>query len=72
VNYDNSLVVTITVTCYSWVPSSGDHLFTCGAIFWPPHFVSQNARNMWRRNLSVSADAQCQNKKNVVKLVSGR
>jgi len=24
VNYDNSLVVTITVTCYSWVPSSGD------------------------------------------------
>jgi len=29
VNYDNSLVVTITVTCYSWAPSSGDHLFTC-------------------------------------------
>jgi len=28
VNYDNSLVVTITVTCYSWAPSSGDHLFT--------------------------------------------
>jgi len=24
-------VVTITVTCYSWAPSSGDHLFTCGA-----------------------------------------
>jgi len=22
--------VTITVTCYSWLPSSGDHLFTCG------------------------------------------
>jgi len=37
VNKDNSLVVTITVTCYSWAPSSGDHLFTCGAIFWPPH-----------------------------------
>jgi len=36
VNYDNSLVVTITVTCYSWAPSSGDHLFTCGAIFRPP------------------------------------
>jgi len=35
VNYDNLLVVTITVTCYSWSPSSGDHLFTCGAIFWP-------------------------------------
>jgi len=32
VNYDNSLVVTITVTCCSWAPSSGDHLFTCGAI----------------------------------------
>jgi len=37
VNYDNSFVVTITVTCYSWVPSSGDHLFTCGAIYQPPH-----------------------------------
>jgi len=40
-NYDNSLVVTIIVTCYSWAPSSGDHVFTCGAIFWPPqHTVS--------------------------------
>jgi len=29
--------MTITVTCYSWTPSSGEHLFTCGAIFWPPH-----------------------------------
>ena len=29
-------MVTITVTCYSWAPSSGDHLFTCGAIVWPP------------------------------------
>jgi len=29
--------VTIIVTCYSWAPSSGDQLFTCGAIFWPPH-----------------------------------
>jgi len=37
VNYDNSLVVTITVTCDSWAPSGGDHLFTCGAIYWPPH-----------------------------------
>jgi len=27
VNYDNSLVVTITVTCCLWAPSSGDHLF---------------------------------------------
>jgi len=37
VNYDNSLVVTITVTCYSWAPSRGDHLFSCGAIYRPPH-----------------------------------
>jgi len=35
VNYDNSLVVTITLTCYLWAPSSGDHLFTCGAIARP-------------------------------------
>jgi len=26
-NYDFSFVVTITVTCYSWAPSSADHLF---------------------------------------------
>jgi len=38
VNYDNSLVVSITVTCNSWAPSSGDNLFTCGAIFWSPHW----------------------------------
>jgi len=31
-------VATITVTCYSWAPSGGDHLFTCGAIFWMPQF----------------------------------
>jgi len=35
VNYDNSLMVTITVTCCSWAPSSGNHLFTCGAIYRP-------------------------------------
>ena len=29
--------MTITVTCYSWEPSSGDHLFSCGAISRPPH-----------------------------------
>jgi len=39
VNYDNLNVVTITVTCYSWAPSSGDHLWTCGAIFWRSHRV---------------------------------
>jgi len=37
VNYDNSLVVTTTVTCNLWAPSSGDNLFTCGAIYLPPH-----------------------------------
>jgi len=41
VNYDKSLVVTITVTCYSWAPSSGDHLFTCGAIYRPPHVTQR-------------------------------
>jgi len=40
VNYDNSLVVTITVTYYSWAPSSDDHLFSCGAISRPPHYFS--------------------------------
>jgi len=39
VNYDNSLVVTITVTYNLWAPSSGDHLFTCGAIYLPPHWI---------------------------------
>jgi len=37
VNYGNSLVVTTTVTCNLWSPSSGDQLFTCGAIYLPPH-----------------------------------
>jgi len=41
VNYDNSLVVTITETCYSWAPSNGDHLFACGAIYRPPHCLLQ-------------------------------
>jgi len=41
VNYDNSLVVNITVTCYSWAPSSGDHLFACGAIYRPPQFPTE-------------------------------
>jgi len=31
--------VTITVTCYSWAPSSGDHLFSCGAISRPPQYT---------------------------------
>jgi len=36
VNYDNALVVSITVTCNLSAPSSGDHSFTCGAIYLPP------------------------------------
>jgi len=27
------------MTCYSWAPSSGDHLFTCGAISRPPQYI---------------------------------
>jgi len=46
VNYDNSLVVTIAVTCNIWAPSSGDHLFTCGAIYLPPQL--QCAASMWK------------------------
>jgi len=38
--------VTITVTCYSWAPSSCDHLFTCGAIFWPPHMAHSTIANI--------------------------
>jgi len=30
-------VVTITVTCNLWAPSSGDHLITHGVIYLPPH-----------------------------------
>jgi len=32
--------VTITVTCNLWAPSSGDHLFTCGAISRPPQYAT--------------------------------
>jgi len=41
VNFDNSLVVTITVNCYLWAPSSSDHIFTCCAISSPPQYVSE-------------------------------
>jgi len=37
VNYYNSLVVIITMTCNLCAPSSGDHLYTCGAISSPPY-----------------------------------
>jgi len=36
VNYDYSLVVSITVTCNLWAQSSGDYLFTCDVIYLPP------------------------------------
>ena len=50
-NYDNSLVVTITVTCYLWAPSSGDHLFSCGAIFRPPQYTEiSEGRASYRHN----------------------
>jgi len=45
--------VTITVTCYSWAPSSGDHLFTCGAIFWQPHFLGTTDNQFGYRVYSV-------------------
>jgi len=48
VNYDNSLVVTIAVSCYSWAPSSSDHLFTCGAIYLPPH-IPVTSHELYKR-----------------------
>jgi len=45
VNYYNSLVVSITVTYNLWAPSSGDHLFTCGAIYLPSHTL----KHRWRK-----------------------
>jgi len=44
VKYDNSLVVTVTVTRYLWAPSSRDHLFTCGAIYPLPQYRKKLAR----------------------------
>ena len=45
-NYDLSFVVTpITMTCYSWAPSSGDHLFTCDAIYMPPQYFQHQAED---------------------------
>jgi len=65
-NYDNSLVVSNTVTCYSWAPSGGNHLFTRGAIFWPPHqlaascndgvsFISRQSHKFLSNNPGVHA-----------------
>jgi len=44
--------VTITVTCYSWAPSSGDHLFTCDAIYRPPHYVCSCVIRWWWQTCS--------------------
>jgi len=38
--------MTITVICYSCAPSNGDHLFTCGGIFWPPQ-VGYRVQILW-------------------------
>jgi len=45
-NHDFSFVVTITMTCYSWVPSGGDHIFTCGAISRPPQWLHVSIRGI--------------------------
>jgi len=59
VNYDNSLVVTIAVTCYSWAPSSGVHLLACRAIFRPPHSLSYKTSNsLVLRNLHIYLPAK--------------
>jgi len=58
VNYNDSLVVTTTVICFSRAPSSGEHLFTCGAICLPPHNTQCTAR-------------QCSNNELVLLLKSG-
>jgi len=39
VNYENWVVVTITVICYLWAPSTDGHLLTCGAISRPTHLI---------------------------------
>jgi len=51
VNYDLSFVVTtITVTCYSLAPYSGDRLFTCCAIYRPPQYRNLKAFNWCNQN----------------------
>jgi len=34
------------MTCYSWAPSRGDHLFTCGAIYPPPHSTERSVKSL--------------------------
>jgi len=67
-NYDkNSFVATMTVTCYSWALSSGDHLFTCGAIYRSPHIFAVYVRfykkiNRQNKNLQYNLFAKCSEK----------
>jgi len=46
-NYDLSFVVTITVICYSWALSSGDHIFTCGTISRSPQNTNVPGPACW-------------------------
>jgi len=59
VSYDNSLVVSITVTCNSWAPSSGDHLFTCGAIYLLPQARGDSKPKTCQHNLLIRIQTAC-------------
>jgi len=48
VNFDLSLVVTITVTCYLQAPSTGDYLITCCAISRPPQWTTLSRTSLVR------------------------
>jgi len=48
VKYYKSVVVTITVTCYLWAPSNGDHFLACGGFSKPPHFNAVIKRSVAR------------------------
>ena len=41
------------MTCYSWAPSSGDHLFSCSAISRPPHISSNNDHHTPQFNIRL-------------------
>ena len=56
-------MVTITVTCNLWTPSSGDNLFTCGAIYLPPHYLNYSILNWGRAsNATIQPLIRPQNK----------
>jgi len=58
--YDLSFVVmvTITVTCYSWAPSSGDHLFTCGVISRSPQGLVDIEWQISGLNLKIATKSE--------------